>query len=164
MPEDDDYVEDEASTESNADRNWKALREKANRADELERKLAERERKDAFRDAGLDPADRQHAYFIRGYDGELDPAKIRAEASEAGFLRPPAEEAEVPNVRQPLEGMQRINQAAEGAPPPQAPDPYTELNELQDLANKERWDTEKFNDAITDWSRKHGVPTAYDGA
>lgn len=51
----------------------------------------------AFFRAGIDPTDPKQSYFARGYDGDLDPDKIRAAATEAGFLTPtqsdPAQQA-----------------------------------------------------------------------
>lgn len=49
------------------------------RASALERELA-------FAKAGLDLSDPKMSYFVKGYDGEADPEKIRAAATEAGFI------------------------------------------------------------------------------
>lgn len=59
------------------------------RASEAERKLAALQRENAFMKAGIDLTDARAAYFVKGYDGDLDPAAIRAEAESAGFLAAP---------------------------------------------------------------------------
>jgi hypothetical protein len=58
------------------------------RAQDAESKLTKLERQSAFRDAGLDLNNKQHAIFAKAYDGELDIDKIRTEAEEVGFLTP----------------------------------------------------------------------------
>lgn len=54
-----------------------------------EEKAAKVERELAFAKAGIDLADPKTKYFVAGYDGEIDPEKIRAAALDAGFLAPP---------------------------------------------------------------------------
>lgn len=88
----------------------KDLRAKAKRASELETQLAEYQRKDAFRDAGIDPTDPQQKYFMRGYDGELTPEAIRTEAIQAGYLTDP----EAQQKGQELAGHDRMDAAAAG--------------------------------------------------
>tara|TARA_R100000808_G_scaffold4752_2_gene15049 strand:+ start:12627 stop:13130 length:504 start_codon:yes stop_codon:yes gene_type:complete len=56
------------------------------RASELETQLAQLQRTEAFRAAGIDPADTRQSYFVKGYDGEIDAESIRTAAEEAGFL------------------------------------------------------------------------------
>lgn len=70
------------------------LEDKAARVDELEAKLAERDRKDAFRDAGVDLKDPKAKYFMAGYDGEVEADAIRKQALEDGFLTPEDNESE----------------------------------------------------------------------
>ena len=53
---------------------------------ELKAQLAGLQRTEAFRSAGINPNDPRQAYFVKGYDGEIDPEPIRAAAVEAGFL------------------------------------------------------------------------------
>jgi hypothetical protein len=83
-----DY-DDNTTDEQDEDRkpNWRReLEAKARRADELEKKLAAMERKEAFRDVGLDLSKPGVGYFVKGYDGELTAEAIKAAAIEAGFL------------------------------------------------------------------------------
>jgi len=53
---------------------------------ELKAQLAGLKRTEAFRSAGINPNDPRQSYFVKGYDGEIDPEPIRAAAVEAGFL------------------------------------------------------------------------------
>ena len=53
---------------------------------ELKAQLAGLQRTEAFRSAGINPNDPRQSYFVKGYDGEIDPEPIRAAAVEAGFL------------------------------------------------------------------------------
>lgn len=70
----------------------RALEEKARKAGELETELAELKRRGAFSEAGINPADPKTKYFVKGYDGELTPEAIRAEAEAAGLFAPPPTE------------------------------------------------------------------------
>lgn len=54
---------------------------------QAEAQAAVRER--AFLKAGIDPDDPHQSFFMKGYEGELDPDAIRAAAVEAKFLEPP---------------------------------------------------------------------------
>jgi hypothetical protein len=40
----------------------------------------------AFYKAGIDPSDTRLSYFVKGYDGEMTPEAIKAEAQKAGFV------------------------------------------------------------------------------
>ena len=77
-------TEEVSSTESKP--NWRREREaKAKRADELEAQVQQMQRKEVFRDAGLDPSNKMTEYFMKGYEGELSVEAIQAEASSAGL-------------------------------------------------------------------------------
>ncbi len=69
------------------------------------REAAERGRKalreNAFLKAGINPDDAKMKYFVKAYDGELDPEAIKAEATEAGLLGAPAPAAEEPPSDEP---------------------------------------------------------------
>lgn len=69
----------------NLEKQVKDLAPKAERADTAERTLA-------FAKAGIDISTKKAGYFIAGYDGELDPEKIKEAAIEDGFLDAPAPE------------------------------------------------------------------------
>ena len=77
-------TEEVSSTESKP--NWRReLEAKAKRADELEAQVQQMQRKEVFRDAGLDPSNKMTEYFMKGYEGELSVEAIQAEASSAGL-------------------------------------------------------------------------------
>jgi hypothetical protein len=77
-------TEEVSSTESKP--NWRReLEAKAKRADELEAQVQQMQRKEVFRDAGLDPSNKMTEYFMKGYEGELNVEAIQAEAASAGL-------------------------------------------------------------------------------
>ena len=77
-------TEEVSSTESKP--NWRReLEAKAKRADELEAQIQQMQRKEVFRDAGLDPSNKMTEYFMKGYEGELSVEAIQAEAQSAGL-------------------------------------------------------------------------------
>lgn len=77
-------TEEVSSTESKP--NWRReLEAKAKRADELEAQVQQMQRKEVFRDAGLDPSNKMTEYFMKGYEGELNVEAIQAEATSAGL-------------------------------------------------------------------------------
>ncbi len=115
---------DPASTESEP--NWRRdLEARAKAGDEAVAKMAENERRDAFRDAGLDPKDPNIQYFIKGYEGDLTEDAIKAEAARAGFGKAP-EPVEPSPPGEELEAEDRIAFAADDAGPVTDPD----LNDL----------------------------------
>ena len=77
-------TEEVSSTESKP--NWRReLEARAARADELEAQVQQMQRKEVFRDAGLDPSNKMTEYFMKGYEGELSVEAIKAEAQSAGL-------------------------------------------------------------------------------
>jgi hypothetical protein len=99
------------------------LEEKAGRVGELEAQLAEVKRQAAFVEAGITSANPAAKYFMKGYDGELTPDAIRAEATAAGFLQ--TTPAQAPPPDQSAAQHARVAAASEGA----APTPTTDLIE-----------------------------------
>lgn len=104
--------------QSNQEFAWKRKQEQARKAAERERDEARREA--AFLRAGIDPeAKGIGAYFVKGYDGDLDPAKIRAAAVEAGVLQPPPPSPQDVRDQETLAASQRVagfSQDATAAP------------------------------------------------
>ncbi len=92
----------------------KALREAAERSKALEREVADLRRDRAFRQAGIDPDEKKVSYFVKGYEGELDPNAIRTEAREAGFLPEPGPTSE---QQEALDGQGRIEQVVSSSQP-----------------------------------------------
>ena len=84
----------------------------------------------AFSKAGIDPDDPAAKYFIKGYDGDLDPEAIRAEGVAARLIgTPPASLEE----RAAHEGLAR---ASTGAVSPSEED---EINRQLTEAGKRHW-------------------------
>ena len=66
----------------------RALEKKGKAYDALVEEKARLERDLAFARAGVDTSTEEGAFFARGYDGELDPAAIRAAAERFNILAP----------------------------------------------------------------------------
>lgn len=73
------------------------MREQIKKQDALLKEMGEKvdrgaaaERKLAFAEAGLPLNDPKLTYFIKGYDGEMTPEAITAEAAKAGLIQQPA--------------------------------------------------------------------------
>lgn len=114
----DDYDDDQNDLVPRAQ--IRQLEEKAKKATELEARLAEMERRAAFSEAlGAAATDPKVKYFIKGYDGELTPEAIRAEALEAGVLAPTQPQTTEPSKDNPtpqeLAAHARMQAASEGA-------------------------------------------------
>lgn len=92
--------------------NLKALEEKARVGETSRKKLA-------FYEAGINMTDPKMAYFVKGYDGDLDAEAIRAAAVDAGFIeKPPPSEAEQ-QAQESAQAADRVaNAATNTAPPP----------------------------------------------
>ena len=114
-------TEEVSSTESKP--NWSTeLEAKAKRADELEAQVQQMQRKEVFRDAGLDPSNKMTEYFMKGYEGELSVDAIQAEATSAGLSNTVAQ-ADTSNLEQQtqfaqqVEAERRIAEAGDDAGP-----------------------------------------------
>ena len=114
-------TEEVSSTESKP--NWRReLEAKAKRADELEAQVQQMQRKEVFRDAGLDPSNKMTEYFMKGYEGELSVDAIQAEATSAGLSNTVAQ-ADTSNLEQQtqfaqqVEAERRIAEAGDDAGP-----------------------------------------------
>jgi len=124
-------TDDVSSTESKP--NWRReLEAKAARATELEGQLQEMQRKEVFRDAGLNTSDRMTEYFMKGYEGELSIEAIRSEAGNLG-LSAMTTQASIGNLAEQqaqqqaqFETERRIQDAVDDAGPVSDPS----LNEL----------------------------------
>ena len=114
-------TEEVSSTESKP--NWRReLEAKAKRADELEAQVQQMQRKEVFRDAGLDPSNRMTEYFMKGYEGELTVEAIQAEAANTGLTNLVAQtdtsnSEQQAQFAQQVEAERRIAEASDDAGP-----------------------------------------------
>lgn len=116
------------------------LEARAQRGDDAEARAQAAERRLAFAEAGIDLSseDEKVRFFVEGWQGELDPAAIRAKAEAFGVLAPAgttAPAAETAPAEQPVDTPLEPGEAdqtaerralAASAPPDNAPpaDPY----------------------------------------
>ena len=99
-------TEEVSSTESKP--NWgRELEAKAKRADELEAQVQQMQRKEVFRDAGLDPSNKMTEYFMKGYEGDLSVEAIKAEAQSAG-LSNVVSQVNTANLEQQAQFMEQV--------------------------------------------------------
>lgn len=87
------------------------LRKEAEKARELEAKLAEAERRETFALAGIPLDDPAARYFVKAYDGEMTPEAIKAAAVQARVIQGTQASAEE------IAGHQAAAAAAAGAEP-----------------------------------------------
>lgn len=132
------------------------LRRAANKAKRLEQENAKLERELAFARAGITGTDQRTAIFMRGYDGELEPAAIRAVATEAGFI---AEAPVSQQQDQQTQQAQAVQQQAQAITAPSAAavrsdDPEARLEAAMAAGGVEAMFAE---------ARNMGIPFTYDG-
>jgi len=150
-----DNYTDETLTEDNDQDSLKNLRAAANRAKKLETELNQMKRQMAFYQAGIPQDDPRMQYFIKGYDGELEPDAIRSAATEAGFLKAQAETQESPQENPVAAAEQRVMAASAGAV-------AEDNSEAAALAKLESALAEGGVEAMLDVARSYGVPTTTD--
>jgi len=110
MPTEDETVSQESKP------NWRRdMEARAKAGDEAVARLAQLEREVAFRDAGVDPANKQGQYFMKGYEGEMTVEAIRLEAAELGLIGASASDTQEPSID--YEAERRISMAADDAGP-----------------------------------------------
>lgn len=159
----DDIIDDNDDDEPNHIRN---LREKAKEGDrlrkemaELQAKLAKREREDAFRAAGIDPADPKQTYFVKGYDGDTTVEAIQEAARNAGFLDAPA--AQAPSAEQ-TAGWIEAARVTSGSIPTPAPGLASAL-EAELASIHVVGDPKALAHQVADILEKHGQPVSRHG-
>lgn len=95
------------------------MKELEKEAAELRKQVAEAaqaKRELAFVKAGIDPADPAAKYFVKGYDGDLDPDQIRSAAVEARLIAPPDNQPMV-DERAAWDRSQRVVAGTQNAAP-----------------------------------------------
>lgn len=132
--------------------------ERANReANEAKTALADLQRREAFRDAGLDPTNPVHAAVLKGYDGDLD--GVKDFVSGLGLTQnqpPPIPEPE----REALERIGGIPSGDGGANPNPEADGNARLKQITDQATREKWSQQRFNDEFTAEMTRQRRPVA----
>lgn len=99
-----------------SDEDFKNLRAKARKADQYEKENSSLKRELAFVKAGIQTDDPKMTYFIKGYDGDLEPDAVRQAAIEAGFIAAP-EDAPDPAVVAAQAGQAAVQAASSGTEP-----------------------------------------------
>lgn len=126
----------------------RAMEKKARAADEAMERAAAAERRLAFAEAGINPADKRLAYFAKAYDGEMTAEAIKAAATEAGFLTPAEPENQIP--AQEREALRQAAEASRGAGQVSDPDVATAIAQATS------------QDEVMAILQRSGVPTAWD--
>ena len=101
--------------EDDGDEDFKNLRAKAKKADQYERENLSLKREMAFVKAGIPMEDPRMGYFVKGYEGDLEPSSIKQAAIDAGFIA--AEVVVDPVLDQARAGQQRVLAASSGSAP-----------------------------------------------
>jgi hypothetical protein len=135
----DDTDEDQAPQQDSRD--IKNLRRAAEEGKKAKREVA-------FLRAGIDPDDKRMAYFVKGYDGELDATAIRAAAVDAGFIQ--QEQAPDPAQQAAAQSQQRVAAASEGVIP--------QYDSQGGVAALEQAYAEGGVPAMLDVAKQYGVP------
>jgi hypothetical protein len=107
-PEDYEGLQERKVSISRAD--IRKLEQRAKQADELQAKLSDLERRQAFADAGI-PTEGPGAWFRKAYDGALEPDAIRSAFGDAGLATSNAAAA----TQQSLAGHEQARAMAAGA-------------------------------------------------
>lgn len=133
----------------------RGLRRAANQAKKLKAEMAQIRRELAFAKAGLPLDDPKMNYFIRGYDGEMEPDIIRETAMQAGFLVSQGSSQEPQTNQGFQQSQQRVMSASAGA--------MSEDNsEAAAMSRMEAAMQEGGLEAMLDVARQYGIPTSTD--
>lgn len=132
----------------------RGLRAAAGKAKRLESENEALKRQLAFARAGIAGDDDRTRIFINGYDGDLDPARIREVAESTGFLQAPAAPTEDPNADSAKAQQQFAQVTAPSAAAPATPTGEAALVDAFQQGGVE---------ALTNAVRAAGVPVQYDG-
>ena len=152
------YNDDDLDLETEDANDIRSLRKAANASKKLRAELDALKREIAFAKAGIPMDDPKMNYFIKGYDGELDPAAIRETALQAGFIAPPQQEpsqAVKAQQQQAHMAQQRIMAASAGAM-------SEDISEAAALSRMESAMSEGGIEALMDVVRQYGIPTNTD--
>jgi len=149
---DDAYDDDAPEPEPDKKTVRQRLAEETRARAEAEARLAAIERRELFRDAGLDPsANKQHAAFVKGYDGPMTAEAVNDFVAELGITStspPPVEEPE-PGPPPDRAANERIADATtgDGGPPP---DPDRARQILAEMAEASMHRNDKALDRLAE--------------
>jgi hypothetical protein len=155
----DNYNDDDLDTEVEefSDESPRGLRRAANKAKKLEAELTSLRRELAFAKAGIPMDDPKMNYFIKGYEGELEPDAIREAAEEAGFLNveQPAQSATQGSPQEAPEAaaQQRVMRASVGAA-------TEDISEDAAMARMEEAMQEGGIEAMLEVAQQYGIPVS----
>ena len=107
----------------------------------------------AFAKAGLPMDDPKMSYFIKGYEGEMEPEAIREAASEAGFLEIQESAPQVSQEAPEMAAQQRVMRASVGAA-------SEDVSEEAALVRMEEAMREGGITALLDVAQQYGIPTS----
>lgn len=152
----DNYTQDDDfDLESEDSTDIRSLRKAANSAKRLKAELTQLKREVAFARAGIPLDDPRMSYFVKGYDGELEPESIREAATAAGFLTvvQPTEAADTAQTQAAAVAEQRVMAASAGAV-------AEDISEAAAIARMEAAMQEGGLEAMLDVARQYGIPTS----
>lgn len=152
----DNYTDDDFDLEDDSDNSVQSLRRAANAAKKLKAENARIKRELAFAKAGIPLNDAKMNYFVKGYEGDLEPEAIREAAIEAGFLvtqDAPQEQASDPGVEAAAQAQQRVMAASAGAT-------SEDITEAAAISRMEAAMQEGGIEAMLDVARQYGIPTS----
>ena len=148
----DGYIEDEYDED---DTSIKGLRRAANKAKKLEAEMESMKRELAFARAGLPLDDPSLAYFVKGYDGDLEADSILEAAEEAGFIEFVEDDDEEQTQQYVDPAQDRVMAAAAGGM-------AENVTEAAALSRMEDALKEGGVDALLSVAQEYGVPIAAD--
>ena len=132
---------------------WGRYRREEKARRQAAEQLAQAQRELAFHRAGIDPTDERLGYFVRGYDGEVTPEKIREAAQAAGFIQAPAADpAAAQAAAQAAASLAQADQFADGAQTPDGLNPVSTLDEAYASGG---------DAALEQQMRQMGIPVNY---
>jgi hypothetical protein len=109
-----DDDDDEADEPDAGTKEFRNMRAKVKKYDAVERENQNLKRELAFTKAGIPMEDPRMGYFVKGYEGDLEPEAIRSAAVQAGFIQIQQQPAN-PVVEQAKQGQDRVMAASQGA-------------------------------------------------
>jgi hypothetical protein len=152
----DNYTDDDFDLDDDDSNSIQNLRKAANAAKKLKAENVRIKRELAFAKAGIPLNDAKMNYFVKGYEGELEPDAIREAAVEAGFLvaqDAPQEQASDPGVEVAAQAQQRVMAASAGAT-------AEDITEAAAISRMESAMQEGGIEAMLDVARQYGIPTS----